>query len=87
MWRRFKVKRLIDYVDWVGIRPFETGSDRKNRSKVAIIIVIHLLLFSFSQCYLPFQSIYMTAMDREIDNSNSAQSTTSLLTGHKFLEV
>jgi hypothetical protein len=29
----------------------------------------------------------MTAMDREIDNSNSAQSTTSLLTGHKFLEV
>ena len=26
-------------------------------------------------------------MDREIDNSNSAQTTTSLLTGHKFLEV
>ena len=39
------------------------------------------------QCYLPFQSIYITAMDREIDNSNSAQTTTSLLTGHKFLEV
>ena len=40
-----------------------------------------------SESYLPFQSVYITAMDREIENSNSAQSTCSLLTGHKFIEV
>ena len=43
--------------------------------------------FSLLQCYLPFQSIYITAIDREIDNSNSALTTSSLLMGHKFLEV
>ena len=42
--------------------------------------------FLLVQCYLPFQSIYITAMDREMESSNSIQSTTSLLTGHKFLE-
>lgn len=40
-----------------------------------------------AESYLPFQSVYITAMDREIDNSNSAQTTCSLLTGHKFIEV
>jgi len=39
-----------------------------------------------AESYLPFQSVYITAMDREIDNSNSAQSTCSMLTGHKFIE-
>ena len=38
------------------------------------------------QCYLPFQSIYMTAMDREMDNSNATQATSAVLLGHKFLE-
>lgn len=54
---------------------------------ISFVSFWNILLVMSMQCYLPFQSIYITAMDREIDNSNSAQTTTSLLTGHKFLEV
>ncbi|XP_066995467.1 rho GTPase-activating protein 45 isoform X2 [Anabrus simplex] len=35
---------------------------------------------------LPFQSIYCTALDQDMDNSNSSQVTCRLLLGSKFLE-
>ncbi|KAI1280750.1 Rho GTPase-activating protein 45 [Halotydeus destructor] len=36
--------------------------------------------------FLPFQAIYCTALDQDIENSNAALATSSLLLGHKFLE-
>lgn len=38
------------------------------------------------ESYLPFQSIYCTALDQDIDNSNATQTTCNLLQTHKFIE-
>ncbi|XP_065576671.1 rho GTPase-activating protein 45-like [Artemia franciscana] len=36
--------------------------------------------------HLAFQSIYITALDQEIDNATTTQATCALLSGHKFVE-
>ncbi|XP_037086813.1 rho GTPase-activating protein 29-like [Pollicipes pollicipes] len=36
--------------------------------------------------FLPFQSIYCTALDQDLENSATVQSTCALLQGHKFME-
>ncbi|XP_069693994.1 rho GTPase-activating protein 45-like isoform X2 [Periplaneta americana] len=54
----------------------------KNLSKLAMTVrpLIN------EECNLPFQSIYCTALDHDMDNSNSNQITCSLLLGKKFME-
>ncbi|CAG2180214.1 unnamed protein product, partial [Oppiella nova] len=38
------------------------------------------------ESFLPFQSIYCTAIDQDIENGNSSLATCALLLGHKFVE-
>ncbi|GFG31850.1 hypothetical protein Cfor_02658 [Coptotermes formosanus] len=38
------------------------------------------------ECHLPFQSIYCTALDHDVESSTSNQMTCSLLLGKKFIE-
>ncbi|XP_054157573.1 rho GTPase-activating protein 45-like [Oppia nitens] len=38
------------------------------------------------ESFLPFQSIYLTAIDQDVENGNSSLATCSLLLGHKFVE-
>lgn len=38
------------------------------------------------ESFLPFQSIYCTAIEQDIENGNSCLATCSLLLGHKFVE-
>jgi hypothetical protein len=45
------------------------------------------VFYSIFQCNLPFQSIYCTALDHDVENSNSNQITYGLLLGKKFVEV
>ncbi|CAG0884330.1 unnamed protein product [Cyprideis torosa] len=39
------------------------------------------------ESYLPFQSVYCTALDQDVENCANSQRTTNLIQGHKFLEV
>ncbi|KDR15612.1 rho GTPase-activating protein 45-like isoform X2 [Zootermopsis nevadensis] len=54
----------------------------KNLSKLAMTVrpLIN------EECNLPFQSIYCTALDHDMENSKSNQITCSLLLGKKFIE-
>ncbi|XP_076321637.1 rho GTPase-activating protein 45-like isoform X2 [Tachypleus tridentatus] len=38
------------------------------------------------ESFLPFQSVYCTALDQDFENSNTCFSTCALLQGHKFIE-
>ncbi|XP_043189725.1 rho GTPase-activating protein 45-like isoform X3 [Amphibalanus amphitrite] len=54
----------------------------KNAAKLAQTMRCALKEDSF----LPFQSIYCTALDQDLENSANIQNTCSLLQGHKFIE-
>lgn len=38
------------------------------------------------ESFLPFQSIYCTAIDQDLDNANNCLSNCTLLHDHKFVE-
>ncbi|KAJ9578077.1 hypothetical protein L9F63_025061, partial [Diploptera punctata] len=78
LWSKY-VKDLMMFVEKRAHLEMEYN---RNLSKLAMTVrpLIN------EECHLPFQSIYCTALDHEMDNSNSYQITNSLLLGNKYLE-
>ncbi|CAG2118643.1 unnamed protein product, partial [Medioppia subpectinata] len=55
-------------------------------SRTLIKHAIQMKAILKEESFLPFQSIYSTAVEQDIENGNSCLATCSLLLGHKFVE-
>ncbi|XP_023712982.1 rho GTPase-activating protein 45 isoform X3 [Cryptotermes secundus] len=79
LWSKY-AKDIIMYVEK---RAHIEMEYTKNLSKLAMTVrpLIN------EECNLPFQSIYCTALDHDVENSNSSQITYGLLLGKKFVET